>query len=116
MKKLIVKREFVDRDNFDKKYRVGDVVEFDDEKRIESLTGRGLCEVAEGENKDDDKAGAKINIFDRDYEKKEILAALKACDVKVVQNISSVKLIEKINELGEETIAKLQKALETGNP
>jgi len=41
---------------------------------------------------------------------------LKSCDVKVAANISTGKLIEKINQLDEETIAKLQETLETPNP
>lgn len=110
MKKLVVLSEFVDKDNFAKMYRVGDVVEFQDENRIEDLISRGLCEV-EKESKDDDKGAAKISIFDKEYGKTEIIAALKSCDVKVAANISAEKLIEKINQLDEGTVTKLQEAL-----
>jgi hypothetical protein len=108
--RLAVKKVF--RDKLTKAlYKVDDVVEFQDENRIEDLVNRGLCE----EVKDDDNGSAKISIFDNEYDRKEILTALKSCDVRVAVNISTEKLIEKINQLDEETIAKLQEALEVPN-
>ena len=111
MKKLVVLCEFVDKDDFSKKYNVGDTVEFIDESRIEKLVALGLCGV-EDENKDDGKADGKINIFEKDYNKNEIIEALKECGVSVAWNISSVKLTDKVNELDEEIVMKLKEFLE----
>jgi len=45
MKKLVVLCEFVDKDDFSKKYNVGDTVEFQDESRIEQLITLRLCRL-----------------------------------------------------------------------
>ncbi|MCL1937597.1 MAG: hypothetical protein FWF52_04275 [Candidatus Azobacteroides sp.] len=111
MKKLVVLRGFADRDDFAKKYQVGDAVEFQDGNRIADLINRGLCK----EVKNNGNGFAKISLFDNEYDRESIFAALKNCDVKAPANISAEKLIEKINQLDEETIARLQKALEEHN-
>ena len=109
--KLIVKKVF--RDKFSKAiYKIGDAVEFSDDNRINDLIRRGLCEEIK---EDAGSSLTNISVFDGEYERLEIMSALKACDVKVAANISNVKLVEKVNQLDEETIVRLQKALETLN-
>lgn len=59
---------------------------------------------------------ATIILYEKKYTKTEVIAALKACDIKCASNISDAKLIEKINGLNDEDEGKVRKAIEALKP
>lgn len=90
-------------------YSVGRKLEIDDEDRIEDLTSRGLVEVVEEKRTDD---LVLVPLFDKEFEKKVVLDALKAIGEKVAWNIKDENLIANVAALDEEKTASLKTALE----
>lgn len=89
-------------------YSVGRKLEIDDEDRIEDLTSRGLVEVLEEEKTADP---VLITLFEKEFEKKAILEALKAIGEKVAWNMKSENIVANVAALDEEKTAALKTAL-----
>lgn len=89
-------------------YSVGRKLEIDDEDRIEDLTSRGLVEVLEEEKVSDP---VLITLFEKEFEKKAILEALKAIGEKVAWNMKSENIVANVAALDEEKTAALKTAL-----
>lgn len=97
------------RDKFTKElYSVGVKLELEDEDRIKDLTSRGLVEVLEGEKTADP---VLITLFEKEFEKKAILEALKAIGEKVAWNMKSENIVANVAALDEEKTAALKTAL-----
>lgn len=103
--KVQVKQQF--RDKITKQlYQAGAVVEFDDEQRVACMVERGLAEVVV------DNVDGKIKLFDNEFEKSTVVAALKAVGVK--GNVAAMKpdtLLTKAAELDAEQLEEFKKAL-----
>lgn len=86
-------------------YNPGEVIEIEDEARIEDLANRGLAEPIQ------EKKEVKISLFDKEFEKKALVDALKTIDVQASGNMKEETLLAKVAELDEESTAKLKEAL-----
>lgn len=89
-------------------YSVGRKLEIDDEDRIEDLTSRGLVEVLEEEKASDP---VLITLFEKEFEKKAVIKALKAIGETAAWNIKDENLIANIAALDEEKTSALKTAL-----
>lgn len=89
-------------------YSVGRKLEIEDEDRIEDLTSRGLVGVVEEEKAADP---VLITLFEKEFEKKVVLDALKAIGEKVVWNMKSENIVANVAALDEEKTAALKTAL-----
>lgn len=104
---MTVKVIDVFRDKFTHQlYNPGEVIEIEDESRVEDLTGRKLVEVVE-----EKKETKGITLFEREFEKKSLVEALKSVGVQVTGTMGEKTLLEKVAGLDEETTAKLKEAL-----
>lgn len=89
-------------------YSVGRKLEIEDEDRIEDLTLRDLVEVVEEEKVVEP---VLITLFEKEFEKKAILDALKAIGEKVAWNMKSENIVANVAALDEEKTASLKTAL-----
>lgn len=102
--KLNVISEF--QDKFTKQlYKPGKVIEIEDESRVEGLKARGLAEPIE------EKKEVKISIFEREFEKKELVEALKSINEKATMNMKEETLLANVAGLDEEKTSALKKVL-----
>lgn len=93
------------RDKFtDKLYKVGEVLEIEDEARVEDLSSRGLAESIEEKKK-------TITLFEQEFEKKAVVDALKGIGEKGAMNMKEETLLANIVALDEEKTLALQEAL-----
>ena len=98
------------RDKFTRDlYPVGVILELDDEDRIEDLTSRGLVEVV-GEKKADNDP-VLVSLFEKEFEKKAIIEALKSIGEKVAWNMKDETIIANVAALDEEKTASLKTVL-----
>ena len=105
--KVKVTRVF--RDMFTKHlYEVGMELEFSDEARVENLVERGLVEVIEEQEIDD---VLMITVFEKEFEKKVVIDALKAIGEKTAWNMKDEKVLFNISELDADKVAALKTAL-----
>lgn len=96
------------RDKFTKElYQVGKELEITDESRVKDLVSRGLIEAVE--EKKEEKA--TLSLFDKDFEKKAVVDALKAIGEKGTMNMKEETLIAYIVALDEEKTRALKTAL-----
>lgn len=94
------------QDKFTKQmYKVGDVIDFEDEDRVEDLVNRKLVEVPE------EKKEVKISLFEKDFYKKELVEALKSIGEKGAMNMKEETLLANVTALDEEKTSALKKAL-----
>lgn len=101
--KLNVKSEF--RDKFTGKlYQPGEAIEIEDETRVEDLKNRGLAESVE-----EKKTG--ITLFEKEFEKKALVDALKAVGVQATGTMGEKTLLDKVAGLDPEVTTKLKEAL-----
>lgn len=102
--KLNVISEF--QDKFTKQlYKPGQIIEIEDESRVEDLKARGLADPIE------EKKEVKISIFEREFDKKELVEALKSINEQATMNIKEETLLAKVTGLDEEKTSALKKAL-----
>lgn len=93
------------RDKFTGKvYDPGEVLVIEDEARVDDLTGRKLVEVVE------EKKPAGITLFEKEFEKKTVVEALKSVGSQVTMNMKEETLLAKVADLGED-VGKLREAL-----
>lgn len=94
------------QDKFTKQiYKVGDVLDFEDEARVEDLVNRKLVEVPE------EKKEVKISLFEKELEKKQLVEALKSIGEKGAMNMKEETLLANVTALDEEKTSALKKAL-----
>lgn len=95
------------RDKFTGKlYQPGEVLIIEDEARVEDLANRELAKPVE-----EKKEPKGISLFEKEFEKKALVDALKGIGVQVTGNMGEKTLLDKVAELDEEANAKLKIAL-----
>lgn len=87
-------------------YSPGELIEIEDEDRVEDLEDRKLAERVE-----EKKETKGIILFEREYEKKDVVEALKAIGGKATMNMKEDTLIANVDALDEEMTGKLKEAL-----
>lgn len=110
-----VKVKSIFRDKFTGQYyNPSEVIEISDESRVEDLENRKLAERIE-EKKEvkapEEKKEVKISLFDKKFDKKVLVDALKSIGVQASGNMKEETLLDKVAELDEESTAKLKEAL-----
>lgn len=110
-----VKVTSIFRDKFNGQlYNPGEVIGIEDQARVEDLASRGLA-VPLKEKKEakasEEKKEVKISLFEKEFEKKALVDALKSIDAQVAGNMKEETLLAKVAELDEESTAKLKEAL-----
>lgn len=101
-----VKVTSIFRDKFtDKLYKVDDILDIEDESRVEDLSSRGLAEPIK------EKKPIGITVFDKEFEKKALVEALKSVGSQVAGTMGEKTLLEKVDELDEEATTKLKEVL-----
>lgn len=110
-----VKVTSVFRDKFNGQlYNPGEVIEIEDEARVEDLAIRKLAEPIK-EKKEakapEEKKEVKISLFEKEFEKKALIDALKSIGVQATGTMKEETLLGKVAELDEESTAKLKEAL-----
>lgn len=97
------------RDKFTKElYNVGKELEIADESRVEDLTSRGLVEAVEVKKEEKKEI---LSLFEKEFEKKVIVDALKAIGEKASMNMKEDTLITNVTALDEEKTKALKVAL-----
>ena len=81
-------------------------LDFEDEARVKDLSDRKLAEVIE-----EKKASKGIVLFEQEFEKKDVVEALKSIGVSVTANMREGTLLSKAGELDEEKTSALKEAL-----
>ena len=94
------------QDKFTKQlYKPGQVIEIEDEARVEDLKSRRLAEPIE------EKKPAGITVFEKEFEKKALVEAFKTVGAQASGNMKEETLLDKVTELDEEATTKLKEAL-----
>ncbi len=107
-----VKVTSVFRDKFTHRlYSVGEVIEFEDEARVRDLENRKLAECIEEVKTPEEKKEGKNSLFEKEFEKKALIDALKSIGVQASGNMKEETLLGKVSELDEESTAKLKESL-----
>lgn len=100
------------RDKFTKQmYEPGQVLEIEDEGRVGDLENRKLAERVEEKKILKEKEEVKISLFEKEFEKKVLIDALKSIGAQASGNMKEETLLAKVSELDEESIAKLKVTL-----
>lgn len=100
------------RDKFTHRlYNLGEVIEIEDEARAKDLEDRELVECIEAVKTPKEKKEEKISLFEKEFEKKALVEALKAISAQVTGTMGEKTLLGKVAELDEESTAKLKEAL-----
>lgn len=95
------------QDKFTKQlYNPGEVLEIEDEARVEDLSSRELAKPIE-----EKKEPKGITLFEKEFEKKALVDALKTIGVQATGTMGERTLLEKVTGLDEEATAKLKTAL-----
>jgi hypothetical protein len=92
-------------------YSPGTILDFEDEARIQDLENRKLAERVETVKTPEEKKEVKISLFDKEFEKKVLIDALKSIGAQASGNMKEETLLAKVSELDEESIAKLKVTL-----
>lgn len=92
-------------------YSPGEVIEIGEESRVQDIESRGLGERVEEKKAPEEKKEVKISLFEKEFEKKALIDALKAISVQASGNMREETLLAKVAELDEESTAKLKEAL-----
>lgn len=88
-----------------KRYEVGDVIDIEDEARVEDLSNRELAKPIE------EKKPTGITLFEKEFEKKALVDALKVVGAQASGNMGEKTLLDIVSKLDEEATAKLKEAL-----
>lgn len=84
----------------------GESIEIEDETRIEDLKERKLVEVNE-----EKKEPKGLILFDKEFDKKKVVEALKAVGAQATGNMGEATLLGIASKLDEEATAKLKETL-----
>lgn len=96
------------RDKFTKElYQVGKELEIADESRVEDLVSRELVEAVEEKK----EVKSTLSLFEKEFEKKAVVDALKAIGEKGAMNMKEETLIANVAALDEEKTKALKTAL-----
>ena len=87
-------------------YNLGEVIEIENEVRVQDLEERKLVECIEK------KKEITISIFDIEFEKQVLVDILKSLGEKASMNMKEETLIANITALDEEKTAELKEALD----
>lgn len=99
------------RDKFTGKYySPGEVIEISEESRVLDMESRRLAERVEVKAPEEKKE-VKISLFEKEFEKKTLVEALKSIGVQASGNMKEETLLAKVSEQDEESTAKLKEAL-----
>lgn len=99
------------RDKFTGKYYTpGEVIEVGEEARVLDMESRRLAERLEVKAPEEKKE-VKISLFEKEFEKKALVDALKSIGAQASGNMKEETLLAKVAELDEESTAKLKEAL-----
>ena len=99
------------RDKFTGKYyNPGEVIEISEESRVLDVENRKLGERVEV--KVSEEKEIKISLFEKEFEKKILVDALKSIGVQAAGNMKEETLLGKVAELDEETTSKLKEVLD----
>ena len=103
------------RDKFTSRlYNPGELIEIEDEARVEDLVERELVESIEEKKvvkASEEKKEVKISLFEKEFEKKVLVDALKSIGAQASGTMKEEPLLAKVAELDEELTAKLKEAL-----
>ena len=104
------------RDKFTGKYYTpGEVIEVGEEARVLDMESHRLAERIEAKNTEvkapEEKKEVKISLFEKKFEKKALVDALKSIGAQASGNMKEETLLAKVAELDEESTAKLKEAL-----
>ncbi|MDR2968595.1 MAG: hypothetical protein LBV32_03200 [Tannerellaceae bacterium] len=102
------------RDKFTKEiYTAGKELQFGDESkdRVQDLVTRRLVEVVADAKKEPDNNGVSVSLFDREFEKKTVVEAMRAIGGQVTMNMKEETLIGKVAALDEDKTIALKEAL-----
>lgn len=104
------------RDKFTGKYYTpGEVIEVGEEARVLDMESRRLAERIEAKKIEvkapEEKKEVKISLFEKEFEKKTLIDALKSIGAQASGNMKEETLLSKVSELDEESTAKLKEAL-----
>ena len=100
------------RDKFTGKYYTpGEVIEVGEEARVLDMESRRLAERVEVKVSEEKKE-IKISLFEKEFEKKILVDALKSIGVQAAGNMKEETLLGKVAELDEETTSKLKEVLD----
>lgn len=95
-------------------YSPGEVIEVSEESRVLDMESRELAERVE-EKKEakapEEKKEVKISLFEKEFEKKALVDALKSIGVQAAANMKGETLLAKVTELDEEATGKLKEVL-----
>lgn len=92
-------------------YSQGEVIEVGDESRVQDIENRGLGERIEEKKNPEEKKEVKISLFEKEFEKKALVDALKSIGVQASGTMKEETLLDKVAELDEDATAKLKEAL-----
>lgn len=96
-------------------YTPGEVIEVGEETRVLDMESRRLVERVEVKTPEvkttEEKKEVKISLFEKEFEKKTLIEALKSIGVQASGNMKEETLLGKVAELDEESTAKLKEAL-----
>ena len=92
-------------------YNPGEVIEIEDEVRVQDLEKRKLAERVEAGKVSEEKKEVKISLFEKEFEKKALIDTLKSIGVQASGNMKEETLLAKVAELDEGSTAKLKKSL-----
>lgn len=96
------------RDKFTKElHQVGKELEIADESRVEDLVSRELVEAVEEKK----EVKSTLSLFEKEFEKKAVVDALKAIGEKGAMNMKEETLIANVAALDEEKTKALKTAL-----
>lgn len=99
------------RDKFTGKYySPGEVIEVSEESRVQDMENRRLAERVEVKVPEEKKE-VKISLFEKEFDKKALIDALKSVGGKAAMNMKEETLIANVTALDEESTAKLKEAL-----
>ena len=107
--KVIVIKEFRDVSSFKLIHKVGDVLEVEKE-RADRLVSLELVETKETKSPKEEKE-VKISLFEKEFDKKVLVEALKSIGEKGAMNMKEETLIANVTALDEESTARLKEIL-----
>ena len=104
------------RDKFTGKYYTpGEVIEVCEESRVMDMESRRLAERVDVKTPEvkapEEKKEVKISLFEKEFDKKVLVDALKSIGVQASGNMKEETLLGKVAEFDEESTAKLKEAL-----
>lgn len=110
---LKVLKKFQDKENPDKIYQAGDLLEINDLDRVNNLVARGICSIVsikEGEKEEKPKPET-ISLFDKEFEVSAVKSALIEIGVSINKNAGVQATTNKLSELTEEQNKALSEIL-----